>query len=343
MGFVGRRRCRLATIKDVARLAGVSITTVSATINDRPVSEELRKRVWAAIDEAGYQPDPIARHLRSGVSTTVGLIVPDIATPWAAHLAKSMQRALSERGYNMLFASNDDDPEREAKEIELLMAHRVAGLVIAPTSQGENYLERLRQRVRTPTVMVDRVLRDAPFDAVTDDNLLGAQLLTRFLLKLGHRDIAFLVGRQGISPSDERFEGFGETMREAGVGIRDDLVRQPVYRYEHAYSAVQQLMMLSRPPTAILTINIAQLLGTMAGLKNMGLRVPDDVSVASFDGFHPAEGWFPSITTLMQDVAGVTAKASEYLLERIDRSVERPRIVRVPPSLQIRESCRELV
>jgi LacI family transcriptional regulator len=330
----------LATIKDVARLAGVSITTVSATINGRPVSEELRKRVWAAVEEAGYQPDPIARHLRSGVSTTVGLVVPDIATPWAAHLAKAMQRALSERGYNMLFASNDDDPEREFKEIELFTAHRVAGLVIAPTSRGVNYLEELERRVRTPAVLVDRVLPGGSYDAVTDDNRLGAQLLTRYLLKLGHRDIAFLAGRKGISPSDERLEGFGATMQEAGISIREDLVRQPAYRYEHAFGAVQQLMMLPNPPSAILTINIAQLLGTMAGLKNMGLRVPDDVSVASFDGFHPAEGWFPGITTLMQNVDGVATKASEFLLERINGSAVTARIARVPPSLQIRESCR---
>jgi LacI family transcriptional regulator len=103
---------------------------------------------------------------------------------------------------------------------------------------------------------------------------------------------------------------------------------------------MQQLMMLPDPPSAILTINIAQLLGTMAGLKTLGMRVPDDVSVASFDGFHPAEGWFPGITTLMQNVAGVSAKASEFLLERINGSAESPRIARVPPSLQIRESCR---
>jgi LacI family transcriptional regulator len=330
----------LATIKDVARLAGVSITTVSATINGRPVSEELRKRVWAAIEEAGYQPDPIARHLRSGVSTTVGLVVPDIATPWAAHLAKAMQRALSERGYNMLFASNDDDPEREFKEIELFTAHRVAGMVVAPTSRGEDYPQRLTSLLRTPSVLVDRVLPGVPFDAVADDNMLGAQLLTRYLQKLGHRDIAFLVGRPGISPSDERFAGFAATMSEAGLTVREDLVRRSVHKYEHAFAAVQQLMMLPQQPTAILCINIAQLLGTMAGLKNLGLRVPDDVSVASFDGFHPAEGWFPSITSLTQDVAAVSAKASELLLERIGGSREPPQVLRVAPSLQIRESCR---
>src|SRR6218665_2713810 len=130
----------MATIRDVARIANVSITTVSATLNGTaPVSEELRTRVWAAVEEAGYHPDPVARNLRKGVSNTIGLIVPDIATPWAAHMAKAMQAAFSKHGYNMLFASNEDDPERELREIELFSAHRVAGLIVAPTSHRPDY------------------------------------------------------------------------------------------------------------------------------------------------------------------------------------------------------------
>ena len=334
----------MSTIRDVARIARVSITTVSATLNGTaPVSEELRKRVWAAAEEAGYQPDPVARNLRKGSSTTVGLIVPDIATPWAAHMAKAMQSAFSEHRYNMLFASNEDDPERELREIELFSAHRVAGLIIAPISHGENYAERLFQAIRTPAVFVDRLIPGSRFDAVADDNRLGAQLITRYLLTLGHRDIAFLAGRNGISPSDERFHGFQETMAGAGVSIREELVRQPVYRYEHAFSAVQQLMTLASPPTVIACINIAQLLGTMAGLKNMGLRVPQDVSVISFDGFHPAEGWSPSITALHQDVKAISARAAELLMARISgEETGEPKLVRIPPRLQVRESCRAI-
>ncbi|BCH20550.1 LacI family DNA-binding transcriptional regulator [Mesorhizobium sp. L-8-3] len=333
----------MSTIRDVARIAKVSITTVSATLNGTaPVSEELRARVWAAVGEAGYHPDPVARNLRKGVSNTIGLIVPDIATPWAAHLAKAMQSALSDRGYNMLFASNEDDPVREFREIELFSAHRVAGLIVAPTSQGADYPSRLAAAIRTPAVLVDRVIPDSRFDAVVDDNHLGAQLVTRHLLTLGHRDIAFLVGRPGISPSDERFDGFCQTMAAAGVSVRDDLVRRSCYRSDHAFTAVQQLMNMARPPTAIACINIAQLLGTMAGLKNIGLSVPNDVSVVSFDGFHPAEGWAPSITSLHQDIAAISTRASELLTTRIAGDAATPQIVRIPPRLQIRESCRAI-
>lgn len=334
----------MTTIKDVAKIAGVSITTVSATLNNSaPVSEKLKARVWDAVKLAGYQADPVARNLRMGVSTTIGLIVPDIATPWAAHLAKATQSALSKIGYNMLFASNEDDPDREFREIELFTAHRVAGLLIAPTSHGENYAANLQERIRVPTVLIDRVLPNVPYDAVTDDNHLGGHLITSYLIKLGHRRIAFLAGRPGISPSDERLEGFLQTLQEAGISAHDELVRRPVYRREHAFATVQQLMSLPEPPTAIVTINIAQLLGTMAGLANLGINVPQDVSVISFDGFHPADGWQPSITSLSQDIDAIGAKAGEFVLERINgEGPKRPRTVRIAPTLQIRTSSRQI-
>lgn len=331
----------MATIRDVARIAGVSITTVSATINGtKPVSEALRERVWQAVRAAGYHPDPIARHLRSGISKTIGLVVPDIATPWAAHLAKAMQKALAERGFNMLFASNEDDPQREFKEIELFNAHRVAGTILAATSHGENYPARLGELLRGPTVLVDRLVPGLALDAVTDDNLLGARLLTTYLLRLGHRRIAFLAGRPGISPSDERLDGFLATMKEAGVAVDDHLVRRSVYRQDHAYAAAQELMNGSPPPTAIVCINMAQQLGTMVGLKNLGVSVPNDVSVASFDGFHPAEGYSPATTSLKQNIGEISAHAAEFLLERIAGTNVPPRLVRVAPVLTVRESCR---
>lgn len=332
----------MATIKDVARIAKVSITTVSATLNGTaPVSKALQERVWNAVKQAGYHPDPVARNLRMGTSKTIGLIVPDIATPWAAHLAKAMQRALSDIGYNMLFASNDDDPEREFREIDLFSSHRVAGLVIVPTTHGEAYGERLAKAVHTPTVLVDRVIENSHFDSVTDDNHFGAQLVTRYLLKLGHRDIAFLVGRPGISSSDERYAGFLETMAAADAPVREELIHRPVYLREHAFASVQKLMTLQKPPTAIACINIAQLLGTMAGLQNMGLRVPEDVSVISFDGFHPAEGWSPGITALNQDITTISTRSAELLLARIEgKTSAQPQLIRIAPSLTVRTSCR---
>ncbi|MCB1568887.1 MAG: LacI family DNA-binding transcriptional regulator, partial [Xanthomonadales bacterium] len=208
----------MTTMKDVARAAGVSVTTVSATINETaPVSEALRQRVWEAVERTGYAPDPVARHLRSGRSTTVGLVIPDITTPYAAHLAKALHQALSERGYRLFLSSNDHDPETELKDIESFTAHRVAGLIVMPTSLGGDDARRLTAAIRVPAVLVDRVIAGAPFDTVADDNRLGAELLTRYALRLGHAAIAFFAGRPNVSPSDERIAAFLAALAEAGV------------------------------------------------------------------------------------------------------------------------------
>ena len=331
----------MTTMKDVARLAEVSVTTVSATLSGAaPVSEALQKRVWDAVAKAGYRPDPVARNLRKGTSTTIGLVVPDIAAPWAAQLARAMQQALSDRGYHMVFASSGDDPDREFREIAMMTAYKVAGLIIAPTSLGDGYADRFAATVRGPAVLVDRVLPGTQFDTVADDNLYGAQLVTRYLLRLGHRHIAFLAGRATISASYERYDAFRATLAEDGIPVREELMRQPIFHREQAYAAVQQLMSLGTPPTAIICLNVPQLKGTMEGLKNMGLQVPRDVSVISFDGSHPAEGWTPSITALSVDTETYRQQAAEFLLAQIAGARPSGKLVRIKPLLQIRESCR---
>jgi len=331
----------MATIREVARLANVSPTTVSATLSgSAPVSEETKKRVWEAVEKANYRPDPLAQNLRRGVTTTVGFIAPDIATPWASHLAKAVQRALSDRGYNMLLASNDDDPDRELHDIALMINHRVAGLIIAPTSLGEDYAERFAAAVTCPAVLVDRVVAPEKFDVVADDNELGGTLISEYLLRLGHRRVAFLVGRPGISASYERYDAVCAAFARAGSPLEERFTRHAVHTPELAYTAVQELMSSGARPTAIICISHPQVQGTMAGLMNMGLRVPDDVSVVSFDGFNPPEGWRPSITCLVQDTDSVSDIAVDRLLARISGGGDmQAGTQRVRPRLKVGDSC----
>lgn len=331
----------MATIRDVAKLAGVSPTTVSATLSGKaPVSKALQKRVWDAVKQANYRPDPLAQNLRRGSTMTVGFICPDIATPWASHLGKAMQNALRERGYNMLLASNNDDPERELQDIALMTDHRVAGLIIAPTSLGENYATRLTDAVNCPAVLVDRRVAPDQFDIVTDDNQLGGTLLADYLTRLGHRRIAFLVGRPGISASDERFKAVANRLSELGVPLNPELCRHAIHTADGAYAAVQNLMSAKERPTAIMCISNSQVQGAMAGLVNMGLSVPKDVSVVSFDGFNPPEGWSPVITCLLQDTQTVCDRVVDLLLKRIENpDSETVDHVRIQPKLSIGSSC----
>lgn len=334
----------MATIRDVARLANVSPTTVSATLSGKaPVSEELKKRVWEAVEKANYRPDPLAQNLRRGSTTTIGFIAPDIATPWASHLARAVQTSLSDRGYNMLLASNEDDPARELRDIALMINHRIAGLIIAPTSLGDGYSDQFADAVTCPAVLVDRVVAPDRFDAVADDNQLGGALVANYLMRLGHRDIAFLVGRPGISASFERFEAVCETLSLAGCALSEELTRHAIHTVEGAYTATQELMAHSSRPSALICISNPQVQGAMAGLMNMGLRVPEDVSVISFDGFNPPEGWTPIITCLVQDTRSISDIAVEKLLGRIAKTDTTPAAVtRVVPRLRIGTSCRAI-
>lgn len=330
-----------STIRDVARQAGVSVTTVSATLNGTaPVSEALQKRVWSAVEAMNYRPNPIARHLRSARSTTIGLVVPDIAAPFWAHVAKAVHQSMSRRGYRIFLSSNDDNPDRELDDIRAFAAHQVAGLLIAPTSLGEDYPARLAGAIECPTVLIDRTVPGLPCDVVTDDNAYGAKLLTDYLLRLGHRRIGFIAGRTGISTSDERLSGFLATMEAASVPVRPEYLRREAHLSEHAFLAVQQMMSLAEPPTALITINYAQSHGVVSGVQNLGLSIPNDISLVSFDGFHDLHDWRPGITSLTQDIDQTSTLAAELLLQRIASSAPTPpQHLYVPPKLRVRDSA----
>ncbi|MEO9526764.1 MAG: substrate-binding domain-containing protein, partial [Roseibium sp.] len=234
-------------------------------------------------------------------------------------------------------------PERELRDIALMLDHRVAGLIVAPTSLGDGYAENLAKAVTCPAVLVDRVVAPEKFDIVADDNELGGTLVADYLLRLGHRDIAFLVGRPGISASFERFEAVKAALEKAGAGLSENLVRHAIFTVEGAYTAVQELMAQPHRPTALICISNPQIQGAMAGLTNMGLRVPDDVSVIGFDGFNPPEGWSPVITCLVQDTQTLSELSVDKLLGRIAKDdADSPGITRVRPRLRVGTSCRSI-
>ncbi len=335
----------MATIKDVAKAAGVSVTTVSATINDSaPVSASLRARVNAAIAAVGYVPNPVARNLRLGRSRQVGLIVPDISAPYAAGLARSMQMALSDKGYAMFLASNGGDPARELADIARMNDHQAAGLVMVPAGLGARYAVRLAETIECPSVIIDRVIEGAPFDCVADDNALGARLIARHLLQLGHRDIAVIAGRTGDSVSDERLEGLRAPLSDAERPILEALICRDHPREDQALRATQDLMSRREPPTAIVTIDTVQTRGVLQGLKSMGLKAPDDVSLISFDGLHFSAGFDPEITSLDQDIPAIAEAAAEMLIGRLEAGAagreKPPRLLRLPSRLIVRASCR---
>ncbi len=335
----------MATIKDVAREAGVSIGTVSATINGTAgVSEKLAQRVWDAVAAVGYSPDGIARSLRLGRTSTIALVISDISNPFFASLAKAVETRANAAGYSVILANTDEDPARELELLNLMRVQRVAGILLAPSGFDDAYRAALARFADMPLVMVDRFLPDMPFDSVIVDNLAAAQSVTDYLLRLGHRRIAIVSGRPHVSTAEQRLRGFRETLQAAGVRHDPALAMTADFRIETAYDAVQALLSRPEPPTAIFAANNMMSLGAMQAVMDMGFRCPEQISVAGIDDFPWSTAIRPRLTTVVQPIEEVGATAVDRLLARLKPAGAKaaPETVTLAPRLLVRESCRRV-
>ncbi len=310
----------MATIKDVARVAGVSIATVSATLNGTArVSEKRSQRVWDAIRSIGYTPHGIARSLRLGHTRSIGLVVGDISNPFFTSLAKAVEASASAAGYMVIVANSDEDPQKELSLIRLLLEQRVAGILLAPAGHDPEYLAILSEIVRIPLVLVDRLLPGTPYDAVVVDSQAAARMVTDYLIRLKHQHIAIVIGRQHLWTTEQRVQGYRESLRAAGLRENPDLEFIADSRIEAAYDATQRLLSLPDPPTAIFAAN------------NLMMDFPWSSAIR------------PRLTTVSQPIGEMGLRAVEQLLDRVsNRTAAKrspPKVITLEPRFLIRDSC----
>jgi LacI family transcriptional regulator len=335
----------MTTIKDVAKLAGVSIATVSATINGTAtVSERLSRRVREAIDVTGYSPHGIARSLRLGRSRSIGLVIGDISNPLHTAIARAVEARAQEAGYLVIVASSHDDEHRELQLLQLLREQQVAGILLTPTGHGDRYLAALAQMAGLPIIQIDRLLPNSPFDAVLIDNVAAARMVTEYLIRLNHRRIAMVYGQPAHSTTQARLQGYRETLRSAGISPDAALELAADLRVEAAYEVVQRLMSQPEPPSAIFAANNLMLLGAFQAVLDMGFRCPEQISIAGVDDFSWSTAVRPRLTTVSQPLEDLGTQAVDLLLGRIQQKIDRadPRAARtitLGPRLMIRDSC----
>jgi len=332
----------MATIKDVAKAAGVSIATVSATINGKGgVSEKRSRRVWDAVEAVGYSPHGIARSLRLGRTQVIGLVVGDIANPFFTSLAKAVEARASAAGYSVIVANSDEEPKKELALLRMLREQRVAGILLAPSGYDESYRQALFRFADMPLVVVDRQLEDMPFDAVVVDNVAAARVVTDYLVRLGHRRIAMINGRPHLSTADERLRGFREGLAAGGIEADEDLEVVADSRMENAYELVQRLLTLAEPPTAIVAGNNLMTLGAIQAITDMGFRCPEHISLAGIDDFAWSAVIRPKLTTVAQPIdqlGGSSVDALFACMSATDRAAP-ARVITLAPRFIIRESC----
>ena len=332
----------MATIRDVAKLAGVSPTTVSHVINGtRFVREETRARVLEAMRRLNYQPNRLARSLRQKRTHTLGLLIPNSANPFFAEVLRGIEDACFEMGYSVILCNADDDPEKELEYLSVLVEKQVDGIVLVSAGAADESL-RLLTASRVPAVVVDREFASQGFDTVVTDNQGGGYAATRHLLSLGHRRIGCITGPSLLTPSAARVTGYRQALEEAGVPFDEELVVPGDFRSESGYEMTRKLLGLPEPPTAIFACNDMMALGAICAVHEAGLRVPDDVSVVGFDDITLASYSVPRLTTIAQPRHKMGFMAARMLIERISNRDAPIKRELLPTTLIVRDSCARL-
>ncbi|KGI70493.1 LacI family transcriptional regulator [Mycolicibacterium rufum] len=329
----------MTTMGDVARLAGVSASTVSHVLNGtRKVDAATRQRVEAAIAETGYRRNVAARSLAGGRSHTVGLSISALTNPYFGSLVHAVEQALSDAGYVLIVGDSHDAAEPERRVTDSLLDRQVDGMIVAPAAGSEHSTLPGIARTGTPLVLIDRML-DVDCDQVGPENAASAQMLTEHLLDRGHRRIAVVRGIPGISSTTERFDGYVAALASRGIAVDPTLVLEGRSSTDDAEREVRALMASANRPTALVSMNNAMTIGTLKAVQHLGLSIPDDVAFVCYDDFEWSDLFSPRLTAAGQDVQTIGATAAELLLRRIRREDGPPQRIRVPTTFHHRRSC----
>lgn len=332
----------MRTMGDVARAAGVSVSTVSHVVNGtRPVSAAAREAVLAAIAEVGYRHNTVARALATSSTQTVGLAISALRNPYFGDLVHAIESHLATDGYTLVLADNHDDAAHEVRLVGQLLDRRVDGLILAPAAGAEGASLPLVQRSGTPVVLIDRYA-DVECDQIAPDNVGPARALTEHLADRGHRRVAVVSGLEGLHSTGERLAGWREAVRARHLDDDPSLVVPGSSSQTGAHDGVRALFSRADRPSAVVVLNNAMTIGTMRALRELRLTVPDDVALVCYDDFEWADLFSPRLTAMAQDVERMGAQAVELLRTRMaTRSLaDLPaRRLRVAPSFRHRDSC----
>ena len=334
----------MPSIKEVARLAGVSITTVSRVINNKePVKKETAEKVWEAVHLLNYQPNLLARSLRNQQSKLLGLLVPDIENPIFARLAKHLEEAASKKGYSLIFCNTNDDPEKERNYLEILVQRQVEGIVFSRVSD-ERLFFKTPQLSRIPYIVLDRTLEIEEAPTIKLDNYAAGVLAASHLLNLGHKKFACLAGPLKIKICRERFYGFLDTLEKSGIGLREEFIEEGDFKIEEGKKAMNRILNSSplEQPTAVFSMNDLMAIGAIQAIKGRGLSVPGDVSVIGLDNIPLCDVVSPPLTTIAQPFDEMAKEGISLLLKLIEGKKIRKTTIVLQPELVIRNSTAPL-
>jgi LacI family transcriptional regulator len=309
-------------MKDVANQAGVSATTVSHVINQtRHVEDATREAVEAAMLELGYQPNSLARSLRSGETKTIGLIVPDGSNLFFADIARRIEDVGYQHGYSVILCNSDNDLKKQRNYINTLIAKQVDGLIFISAGESKEDLQRLADS-GIPVVVADRIVPLSLADVVLLENEKAGYVAAKHLTDLGHRCIGCITGPSDVSPSQLRVDGYKRALAEVGEIPRPEQIVSGDFTFKSGASGMEKLLSALPRPTAVFVLNDMMAIGAISKARRMGFSVPEDVSVVGFDDIELASAQTPRLTTMAQPIHEIAEIATRRLIEKMQTESE---------------------
>ncbi|WP_203364016.1 LacI family DNA-binding transcriptional regulator [Bacillus sp. REN10] len=329
----------MATIHDVAKLAKVSIATVSrVTSNENVVNEKTKERVLKAMKELGYKPNSAARTLRMSQSNIIVVLMINIKNAFFSEFIRGIEEVAREAGYYLLLGSTDGEAEKEKEYIDLIRESRVDGVILTTASVEMNSaIEEISRN--SPIVLTFDYVPNQDIPSISIDNESASRKITNHLIKLGHQRIAHITGDMRRLQSQTRLSGYKQALYQNGIAVDEALIQEGGYLFEDGYAAAQKLLSFEKRPSAIYGGNDNVAIGALKAVQDAGLRVPDDIAVVGFDDVDMSRYTTPRLTTIHQPRYEIGKRAMNLLLKKIKHEkIDRPHVI-LEDKLIVRESC----
>ncbi|SHH00527.1 LacI family DNA-binding transcriptional regulator [Tepidibacter thalassicus] len=329
----------MVTIKDVAKKAGVSISTVSRVINNsKPVSNEIRQRVLKIIKETGYVPNPLARSLVTKKSQLIGVIVPDISDFFMGELLNGIEEVGKIYDYDILLCNSYGEPDEELKYINLLRSKQVAGIIFVSWKIEEKHVQAIKNG-NIPAVYISKNAREFDVYSVSIDNFEAAYEMTKYLIENGHKKIAFIKSsvQDSIMDSD-RFKGYKKALEESNMQLDESLIKEGDATSESGYYLMNEIFEIKNIPDAVFATNDEVAVGVINCILDNGYKVPEDISVAGFNDIKLASIYRPSITTIKQPIYDMGAVSIRMIVKMINEEEIVDKNIYLPYKLIERQS-----
>lgn len=310
-----------ATMKDIARRTGLGLATISSYFNGGNVREKNRIKIEEAIEELHYEVNEVARGLKTNATRTIGVVIPELNNTFCAEIITGMEDVLRSHGYATIVCDCRTDKKLEREAVEFLIRRRVDGIINMPVDEEGNHLKRF-QKMGKPIVLIDRKIQGIDCDSVLVDNKKAAEDAVRYFIGRGHRNIGIIGGPEEVFTAQERMAGYYKALESAGIPVRESLIWHGDYTIQGGVRGLEELVQNNPKMTAVFVTNYEMTMGAMIGVNELGIRIPEQLSMIGFDNLQFARACNPKLTIVAQPTDGIAREVAKVMLNHLENAGE---------------------